>query len=53
MQMVQNGDHKCSKRSEFPVEEEKQITEVRKLILSSLLIYNTFSFDLDVPSQIL
>lgn len=28
LQMVQNGDHKCSRKSESHVEEEKTIPEV-------------------------
>ena len=39
MQLVENGAHKCSKKSESHVEEEKTTSEVRKLILASVSVF--------------
>lgn len=37
--MVQNGAHKCSRKSESHVEEDNTISEVRKFILATLSVF--------------
>lgn len=39
LRLVENGAHKCSKKSESNVDEEKTASEVRKLILASVSVF--------------
>jgi hypothetical protein len=39
LQLVESGAHKCSKKSESNVDEEKTTSEVRKLILASVSVF--------------